>query len=65
MMTENGLAIFKAESRDQGENWSALEQISNLEMRASHPRIVKTEAGFFILWTESDGQQLLLATQVL
>jgi hypothetical protein len=65
MMTENGLVVFKAESKDQGKHWSTLEQISTINMRASHPRIVKTEKGFFAVWTESDGDKLRLGTQVL
>ncbi len=65
MMTENGLVVFKAESKDQGKTWSKLERISTVNMRASHPRIVKTEKGFFIVWTESDGNNLVLATQVI
>jgi len=64
MMTENGLVVFKAESKNRGKNWSASEQISTTNMRASHPRIVKTKKGFFAVWTESNGQETTLATQV-
>jgi len=62
MMTADGLAIFSAESKDQGNNWSDAIQISKPKIRATHPRIVKTRQGFLALWTENDGQQLLLTT---
>lgn len=62
MMSENGLAVFIAESQDRGANWSASKQISRAGMRATHPRIVKSEKGFLALWTENNGQQQTLAT---
>jgi hypothetical protein len=65
MMTANGLAIFMAESNDQGNSWSDTEQLSNENVRATHPRIVKTVQGFFVLWTENNGQQLLLNTIII
>ena len=49
-------AVFFSESQDQGSNWSSPKQISKPGMRATHPRIVKTENGFLVLWTENDGQ---------
>ncbi|MEE9397056.1 MAG: sialidase family protein [Methylococcales bacterium] len=63
MMGENTLAIFTAESKDQGVSWSSPKQISTVGTRATHPRIVKTENGFLALWTENDGQQQILATR--
>ena len=63
MMTENGLAIFTAESIDQGKSWSKATQLSKADVRATHPRIVKTKEGFLTLWTENDGHQLSLAMQ--
>jgi len=65
MMTADGLAIFTAESKDQGNSWSTTKKISKSNMRATHPRVVKTEQGFLALWTENDGKQLLLATLLL
>ncbi len=65
MMTENGLEVFMAESKDQGNNWSIFKQISTPNLRASHPRIVKTKKGFFVLWTESNGQQLILKSTII
>jgi len=62
MMTADGMVIYSAESKDQGNNWSTAKQISKANTRATHPRIVKTKTGFFALWTENNGQQLLLAT---
>jgi len=61
MMSKHGLAIFKAESTDQGMSWSIPIQISNSQLRATHPRIVKTKQGFLALWTENDGNQQKLA----
>ena len=63
MMSENGLAVFVAESADYGNTWSQFRQLSRSEMRATHPRIVKTGKGFLALWTESDGQRQSLAMQ--
>lgn len=65
MMGEAGLAIFSAESKDRGKSWSPARQLSKKAMRASHPRIVTTENGFLIVWTESDGhqQQLVMRRQ--
>ena len=63
MMSEEGLAIFMAESKDQGINWSAAKQISTKGLRATHPRIVKTETGFLSLWTENNGHIQSIATK--
>lgn len=65
MMTEDGLAVFYAESTDQGNNWSKPHQISKAGMRATHPNIVKTEKGFLIVWTENNGKKQTLATKIL
>ena len=64
MMGEEGLAIFTAESKDQGKNWSASKQISKTGLRATHPRIVKTEKGFLSLWTENNGHIQTIATKI-
>jgi hypothetical protein len=63
MMSDDGLAIYAAESADRGSHWSQPTRVSNVGMRASHPRIIKTTDGFFTLWTESDGKQQVLATK--
>ena len=63
MMGDYGLAVFKAESGNQGRSWSQPEQLSGKGMRASHPRIVKTGTGFLALWTQSDGQTQTLSMQ--
>jgi len=63
MMGEDGLAVFFAESKDQGIHWSETEQISKTGMRATHPRIVKTKNGFLTLWTENNGHIQTLATK--
>lgn len=63
MMGDVGLAVFFAESKNQGISWSHPKQLSTVSARATHPRIVKTEQGFLSLWTEYDGQQQILATQ--
>ncbi len=60
MITENGLAVFMAESKDQGNKWSTPEQLSKPSRRATHPRIIKTREGFFVLWTENDGKHSML-----
>ncbi|MFK5948930.1 MAG: sialidase family protein [Methylococcales bacterium] len=65
MMTENGLEVFMAKSSDQGNNWSVYKQISTPNLRASHPRIVKTKKGFFAVWTETKGQQLILKSIII
>lgn len=64
MMSEDGLAIFRSESKDQGAHWSKPEQISTAGMRATHPAIVKTEKGFLTLWTENDGKHQTLTKKV-
>jgi hypothetical protein len=64
MMSEDGLAIFSSESKDQGAHWSKPEQISTAGMRATHPAIVKTEKGFLTLWTENDGKHQTLTKKV-
>lgn len=61
MMGDDGLAVFFAQSSDSGTHWSKAEQLSKTGMRASHPRIVKTESGFVTVWTEHDGRQQTLA----
>ncbi|MEE9425752.1 MAG: sialidase family protein [Methylococcales bacterium] len=63
MMGEDGLAIYATESSDQGANWSSPKQLSKPGLRATHPRVVKTENGFLALWTENNGQHESLATQ--
>jgi Neuraminidase (sialidase) len=60
MMSESGLAIFVAESTDQGNHWSEPKQLSKVGMRATHPRIIKTKNGFLAVWTETDGHQQIL-----
>jgi len=65
MMSENGLAVFAAESSNRGESWSKPRQLSKVGMRATHPIIVKTEKGFLAAWTESNGQQQTLAKIIL
>jgi len=63
MMSDNGFAIFTAESLDQGKNWSSPRQLSKVTQRATHPRIVNTQHGFLALWTSSDGHYQSLATR--
>jgi len=53
MRTEDGLAIFYAESNDSGLSWSESKRLSKPGMRATHPRIISTDTGFLTLWTES------------
>ncbi len=65
MMSEDGLAVFVAESANRGNSWSQPRQISKAGMRSTHPVIVKTEKGFLAVWTENDGQQQTLAKKVL
>ena len=65
MMTEEGLAIFSADSADQGLSWSVPSQISMRKIRATHPKIVKTKSGFLVVWTENDGYKQTLATRIL
>lgn len=63
MLDDNDeLAIFSAESSDQGVNWSAPKRLSKPGMRASHPRILSRKQGFLALWTETtDGAVQTLA----
>lgn len=61
MLAEKNLAVFMAESADQGARWSDAVQLSNPGMRATHPRIVKTASGFLSVWTENNGHQQTLA----
>lgn len=53
MRTEDGLSIFYAESLDKGSNWSKAKRLSQSGMRGTHPRIITTQTGFLVLWTES------------
>ncbi|MGR9116355.1 MAG: hypothetical protein ACU85E_11360 [Gammaproteobacteria bacterium] len=62
MMGADGLTVFAAESSDSGkENWTGPLQLSRSGVRASHPRIIKTNKGFLAVWTEHDGQLQKLA----
>ena len=61
MMGDDGLAVFSAQSIGSGASWAKAEQISKAGMRASHPRVVRTEKGFLTVWTEHDGRQQHLA----
>ena len=61
MMGDDGMAVFYAASKDSGLTWSKPMQLSKAGMRASHPRVVKTESGFVAVWTEHDGHQQTLA----
>ncbi len=63
MLGTNGMAVFLAESFDQGLNWSRPRQLSAPANRATHPRIIKTSSGFLALWTAHDGNQQRLITQ--
>ena len=65
MMGDAGLATFFAESKDHGKSWSSTQKLSEKNMRASHPRIVKTMKGFLVVWTESNGQQQNLVMKAL
>ena len=56
MMGEDGMGVFVAESQNQGVSCSTAKKISKPDMRATHPRIVKTENGFLALWTENNGR---------
>ncbi len=61
MADDDKLAVFMAESNDQGATWSDPVRVSKPGMRATHPRIVSKKAGFLTLWTESStGQQQTL-----
>jgi len=53
MRTEDGLAVFYAESSNGGLSWSQNKRLSKPGMRATHPRIISHDAGFLTLWTES------------
>ncbi|MCH9697900.1 MAG: glycoside hydrolase [Gammaproteobacteria bacterium] len=63
MMTDSGMAVFSAESADQGLSWSQPQQLSANGLRATHPRVIKTKSGFFIAWTEHNGKQQALGTR--
>jgi len=52
-INENGLQIFYAKSADDGQTWSKPLSLSNIELSASHPRVVATKDKILILWTES------------
>lgn len=52
-LSENGLQIFYATSADNGQTWSKPLSLSNVELSASHPRVVATKDKMLILWTES------------
>ncbi len=56
MNGERGLAVFAAESKDQGKHWSKPIQLSSVGSRATHPLVIKTRTGFLSLWTEHDGK---------
>ncbi len=63
MMSDQGFAVFSAESSNYGKSWSQPRQLSQSGRRATHPRVVSTSNGFLVLWTESDGQITRMAKQ--
>ena len=66
MRSEDGLSIFYAESNDQGISWTESQRISPAGYRASHPKIIATNSGFFVAWTQStDGKLQSLKFQQL
>ncbi len=65
MMGEDGLAVHVAESDNGGLDWSKARKLSKPGLRATHPKVVKTETGFLVLWTESHGDSIRLGQQVL
>ncbi len=54
MMTDTGMAVFMAESLDNGESWGAAKPISPAGVRATHPKIVATRDGFLLVWTATE-----------
>jgi hypothetical protein len=54
MMTETGMAVFLAESMDQGKSWGAARQLSQQGVRATHPKVVATPSGFLAVWTAAE-----------
>ncbi len=54
MMTDDGMAVFMAESLDNGKSWGAAQLASQPGVRATHPKIVATPAGFLLVWTATE-----------
>lgn len=49
---EGSSGIWGSVSQDAGKNWSPPKRLSRSEVEASHPRLVATESGFRVFWTE-------------
>lgn len=49
----DGQSVFVMQSTDSGKTWSAPRQISEEGANATHPRLVATENGFRIFWTQT------------
>lgn len=52
-LSDNGLQIFYAKSDDDGQTWSVPMALSNIELSASHPRVVASKDKVVIFWTEN------------
>lgn len=52
VMTTDKMAIYGSISKDQGKTWSTPKELSDAKGKSSHPRIVPSQAGFTVLWTE-------------
>lgn len=58
-MGPEGSSVLIADSADNGVSWSEARLISTPGRPASHPRIISTDQGWLVLWTEkqTDGRQ--------
>lgn len=56
-MSKDGTGIFVADSVDKGASWSTPRRLSELNSKATHPRIVVSEENALILWTEKKSKQ--------
>lgn len=53
----SGSAVFSAQSNDSGVHWLDTIQWSVPSHNAVHPRVVPTQNGFLLLWTEKYGKR--------
>ena len=53
--TDGATAVFATVSKDDGKSWSTPKRLSETGASATHPRVVRTSAGFLVFWTEQSG----------
>ena len=65
-MGADGTTIWMADSADDGRSWSSPVMLSTLGRQASHPRVLATQSGWVVMWSEkqTDGSKRWLSAVV-